>query len=161
MSCFTTLAEVEPRSMTLPELLLSDERRADIVRDCVQLVDSEVARRRGVSGFALRNGYKMVKKLQGGRMIPTAVNDLLPDFATAMEPFHAEYRATGGGSFAQFMRGKEGGLSDALLRITDEKAHHAENRVLKGVYEKLRPTAKKNLDESMPEVTKLIDRHQV
>ncbi len=153
-------AEVEPRPMTLPELLLSDERRTAVVRDCVQLVDAEVARRRGVSGFALRNGYKMVKKLNGGKMIPAAVNDLLPEFADAIEPFHAEYRGATSESFAQYISGREGQLSDALLRITDEKAHHAENRVLKGVYDKLRPTAKRNLDESMPEVTKLIDRHQ-
>ena len=146
--------------MTLPEILLSDERRSEVVQDCVRLIDSEVSRRKGVSGFAIRNGYKMVKKLNGGQMIPAAVNDLLPEFAEAIEPFHSEYRGSTSESFARYISGREGQLSDALLRITDEKAHHAENRVLKGIYDKLRPTAKRNLDDSMPEVTKLIDRHQ-
>ena len=145
--------------MTLPEILLSDERREEVVRDCVNLVDTEVGRRKGVSGFAIRNGYKMVKKLNGGKMIPTAVNDLLPEFAVAIEPFHAAYRSTNSTSFASYISGREGELSDALLSITDEKAQHAQNRVLKGVYDKLRPTAKRNLDESMPEVARLLDRH--
>lgn len=145
--------------MTLPEILLSDERRSEVVQDCVRLVDSEVSRRKGVSGFAIRNGYKMVKKLNGGAMIPGAVNDLLPEFATALEPFHEEYRSSASSSFSSFIRGREGELSNALLAITDEKAQYAQNRVLKGVYDKLRPTAKRNLDESMPAVTELVDRY--
>ena len=145
--------------MTLPEILLSDERRQDVVKDCVQLIDSEVGRRKGVSGFAIRNGYKVVKKLNGGTMIATSVNDLLPDFANAIEPFHAEYRAAGAPSFANHIRGREGELSDALLSITDEKAQYAQNRVLKGMYDKLRPTAKRNLDDSMPAVIQLLDRY--
>lgn len=144
---------------TLPEVLLEDARRQTVVGDCITLIDSEVARRRGVTGLAIKGGYKVVKKLDGGRMLPKAVNDLLPEFADAFEPFHSEFRTGDAASFTTFGVGRESDLANALLAITDGKAEHAKNRVLKKVYFKLRPRAQNNLEESMPAVLQLVDTH--
>jgi hypothetical protein len=145
--------------MTLPEVLLSEDRRQAVVADCVKLIDAEVAKRKGVSGFAIKSGYKMAAKLDGGMMVPKAVNDLLPEFAEAFEPFHAEFREGSAQRFADWASGREDDLANALLGITDEKARHAKNAVLKKVYSKLRPMAQRNLAESIPAVNLLIDRH--
>ena len=51
--------------------------RAAVVADTVQLIDDEVGRKSGMSGMALKAGYKVVQKLKGGRMIPEAVDYLL------------------------------------------------------------------------------------
>ena len=145
--------------MTLPEVLLDESRRETVVTESIALIDSEVAAKRGVTGFAIKSGYKIVKKLDGGKMLPKAVNDLLPEFAAALEPFHAAYRAQAAGNFASFGTGKERELANALLAITDGKAEHAKNAVLKKVYYKLRPSAVTHLIQSMPPVTVMIDRH--
>ena len=145
--------------MTLPDVLLSEEKRAAVVQDCTQLIHREVQRRKGVSGFAIKSGFKVVSKLDGGQMVPKAVNDLLPDFATAIEPFHADFRAGKSESFHAFATGREVEFADALLGITDEKAQHAKNNVLKKLYAKLRPTAQRQLADSIPAVAGLIDRH--
>ncbi len=145
--------------MTLPESLLDPQRRPDVVRDCVALVDSEVERKSGISGFAIKQGYKVVKKLDHGHMVPKAVNDLLPDFAAALEPMHARFRADGRGTFASFMLGKEPEAADSLLAVTDGKAQHAKNAVLKGIYNQLRPTAKRNLEASVGALAGVIDRY--
>ncbi len=145
--------------MTLPEVLLDDERRSSVVTDCVTLLDSEVAKKSGVSGFAIKGGYKVVRRLDGGRMVPKAINDLLPEFCEAWEPFHAEYREGADTSFAGYAAGKETTLGNALLAITDAKAVHARNKVLKKVYTKLRPTALRNIEISLPAVATLVDKY--
>jgi hypothetical protein len=94
-------------------------------------------------------------------MLPNAVNDLLPEFAEAVETFHATYRSSRnpGDTFARYAQGKERAIANALLGITDGKAQHAKNQVLKKVYYKLRPRAESNICESMPAISALIDQH--
>ena len=41
-------------------------------------------------------------------------------------------------------------VADALLGITDEKAKRAKSAMVKGTYEKLRGTAKKNVEAAVP-----------
>ena len=145
--------------MTLPEHLLHPEKKALVVKDCVTLIDHEVAKKSGISGLAIKGGYAVAKKLDGGQMVPKAVNDLLPDFSHALEPFHATFRASGVGTFETWTHGKEGDLAEALLAVTDGKARHAKNKVLKGIYERLRPSAKRNLEASIGALAAVMDKH--
>lgn len=151
---------METSEKTLPEYLLDDARRELVVKDCVGLIDGEVQKKKGVSGFAIRGAYKVVKRLDGGRMIPKATNDLLPDFAKALEPFHKAFRDGGRqGSFRSFAAGREGEFAEALLAVTDGKAEHAKNAVMRKLYFKLRPRAKRDLEGSIPGVTEVMDKH--
>jgi len=145
--------------MRLPDHVLNEELRPRVVADCERLLDAQVAAKRGVSGFAIRSGFKVVKRMDGGRFVTKAINDLLPEFTEAMEPFHADYRDSESASFASFIRGKESALALALLAVTDGKARHAKNAVLKSVYNKLRPAAQRNIEAAVPELAALIDKH--
>ena len=145
--------------MTLPESLLTPEKKPLVVKDCVSLIDSEVSKKSGFSGLAIKGGYAVVKKLDGGQMVPKAVNDLLPDFTEALEPYHAQHRQAGGPSFEAWSRGHEPELAEALLAVTDGKAKHAKHKTLKSIYEKLRPTAKRNLEASIGALAAVLDRH--
>ena len=62
---------------TLADVLLTDENRPRLVRACVTLIDAEVADKRGVSGLAIKAGFKTVKAVKPG-IIPD-VTDLLLD----------------------------------------------------------------------------------
>ncbi len=145
--------------MTLPELLLDEQRRREVVADSERVLDEEVASKSGVTGLAIKGGFKVVKKLDGGRMIPNAINDLLPDFCEAWEPHHAEYRGGDAESFEAYSHGREETLANALLAITDARAAHAENKVLKKVYAKLRPMGVKQIIAALPRVTRLVDKY--
>ena len=145
--------------MSLPEQVLTDELRPLVVADCAKLLGDQVAAKRGVSGFAIRSGFKVVKRMDGGRFVPKAIDDLLPEFTEAMEPLHAEYRASDSASFARFIQGRESELAMALLAVTDGKAVHAKNAVLKSVYNKLRPAAQRNIEAAIPDLAVLIDKH--
>jgi hypothetical protein len=146
--------------MSLPEVLLNPDHRQAVVADCVALVDEEVRKKKGVVGLMIGGGYKVVRSLDGGKMVPKLVFDLLPEFAAAFEPFHADFRSRETPkTFVEFASPKAADLAEALLAITDGKAKHAKNAVLKKVYENLRPTAKRNIEEAMPGICRVVDKH--
>lgn len=134
--------------------------RAAVVADTVQLIDDEVGRKSGMSGMALKAGYKVVQKLKGGRMIPEAVDYLLDAFTGALSPLYDTFLAQDAiSTFEAFIRRHEQEASDALLHITDARAERSDNKVLRSTYEKLRGQAEKHVKEAVPGVGRIIDRH--
>ncbi len=139
---------------------LAEANRDVIIRDSVRLIDQEVSSKGGITGLALKGGYKVVKKLRGGRMIEDAVDHLLDDFTAALDPIYQEYVVDEEvGSFAGFLQPRTSEAADALLGVTDTKIKRAENRVIIKTYEKLRPQAKKHVEDALPGVGRLIDEH--
>ena len=139
---------------------LNEVERTVVIDDTVRLIDDEVRRKSGMTGLALKGGYKVVKKLRGGRMIEDAVDHLLDDFTAALAPMYEAYvESDDEASFEQYLSRHRDEAADALLGITDEKAKQAENRLLIKTYEKLRGQAKKHVIEALPGVGRLIDKH--
>src|SRR5919198_4629470 len=64
---------------TLQEILLTEDRRPQVVDDCEQLIDNEVAGKNGASGLAIKASYKIVKAVRPD-MIRHASDKLLTDF---------------------------------------------------------------------------------
>ena len=50
-------------------------------------------------------------------------------------------------------------VADALLSVTDAKAKNSKSGVVRGTYEKLRGSAKKNVEEAVPALAKLLKKH--
>jgi len=144
-------------TQTLEQILLDPARRPAVVSDLADLVDSEVASRSGVSGAVVKTGYAAARKLRPS-IVPNLVDKLLGEFAAALEPFHAEYRAGAGGDFGDFLAGRPE-AADALLRVTDERAGRSSSAPLKAAYGKLRPHAERNVRDALPQLGRLIDKH--
>ena len=138
---------------------LANVDRSDVIRDTETLIDEEVARKSGVTGLALKGGYKVVKKLKGGRMISFAIDKLLDDFTEALDPVYTSFLDSDETTFEKYIGGHTDTAADALLDITDKRAERAENRVIQKTYSKLRGTAKNHVVEALPGVGRLIDRH--
>ncbi|MEU4251113.1 hypothetical protein AB0F15_27260 [Amycolatopsis sp. NPDC026612] len=143
---------------TLKEILLDSGRRPAVVSDFETLVDAEVSDKGGVSGAVVKTGFAAVKKIKPG-IIPSAVDTLLPDFASALEPFYGDYRAKGGNDFGAYLSSRSDEASDALLSVTDTRAEKSSRDSIKKVYGKLRPNGKKNVEEALPRLGQLIDKH--
>ena len=143
---------------TLKEILLDSGRRPAVVSDFETLVDAEVSDKGGVSGAVVKTGFAAVKKIKPG-IIPSAVDTLLPDFASALEPFYGDYRAKGGNDFGAYLSSRSDEASDALLSVTDGRAEKSSRDSIKKVYGKLRPNGKKNVEEALPRLGQLIDKH--
>ncbi|RSM66332.1 hypothetical protein DMH03_04230 [Amycolatopsis sp. WAC 01376] len=143
---------------TLKEILLDSSRRPAVVSDFENLVDAEVSDKGGVSGAVVKTGFAAVKKIKPG-IIPAAVDTLLDDFTGALEPFYGDYKAKGGNDFGAYLVGRSDEASDALLSVTDSRADKSSRDSIKKVYSKLRPNGKKNVEEALPRLGQLIDKH--
>lgn len=143
--------------MKLADVLLQDGKRPQVIDDCAAFLDDEVAAKKGVAGLAIKGGYAVIKKLKPG-IIAEAFDSLLDDFVDRLEPFFGESQRAGQ-RFVQFAPPRAGDIAEALLDITDTRAKRAENKVMLRTYQKLRPFAKKNVEQAVPGIGRLIDKH--
>lgn len=143
---------------TLKEILLDSSRRPTVVTDLETLVDAEVSDKGGVSGAVIKTGFAAVKKVKPG-IIGSAVDSLLDDFTAQLEPFYADFKSQGGGDFGTYLSGRGDQAADALLSVTDARAETSSRDSIKKVYGKLRPNGKKNVEEALPRLGQLIDKH--
>ena len=140
---------------TLGEIL--EARKPEVVDDCLNLIDAEVDDKGGLSGFAIKAGYKTVKGVKPG-FIKQAVTDLLPEFATALDPIYQEAK-TNGTPVGDFFKSNPSRVADSLLAITDAKAERSKSGVVKGTYDKLRGTAKKNVEAAVPRLGTMVQKY--
>jgi hypothetical protein len=143
---------------TLKDLLQEPAKRRAIVDDCARLVDEEVSAKGGLSGLAIKGAYAVVKAIKPG-MVRDACEHLIDEFVEKLEPYWADHKAKGSGTFVAFLSPKSTEVANALLGVTDRKAARAKNPTIKKAYEKLRPTGVKNVESAVPGVAKIIERH--
>ena len=142
--------------MGLSDSLKDPAKKTAIVDDCLTLIDQEVSDKGGFSGIAVKAGYAAVKGIKPG-FVKGAVEHLLPDFAEKLDPLWVEALKTS--SPASYMVSNKGKVADALLEVTDERARKSNKGTVKGAYEKLRGSAKKNVEEAVPRLAKLLEKH--
>lgn len=146
---------------TLTARLIDEKsKRPRILTDCEKLIDDEVSSKGGLSGLAIKAAYKVVCAVKPG-IIRESMDMLLDDFVKRLEPFYADHRKAGASpaQFGDSLSRRAGEVADALLGITDDRARKAKNATLKGAYEKLRPQAKKHVEEAIPRVGRTLSPH--
>jgi hypothetical protein len=142
---------------TLSEALSSDSRKSVVVDDCVALIDAEVSDKGGLTGLAIKAGYKTIQGVKPG-FVRAVVVDLLPEFADALDPLYQEAKGSGR-NVKDYFNANATRAADALLTITDEKAKRSRSGMVKGTYEKLRGSAKKNVEAAVPRLAAMIEKH--
>jgi hypothetical protein len=142
--------------MSLADAINEPSKKSAVVADCCKLVEEEVADKGGISGFAVKAGYRAVKGIKPG-FIAEVVEKLLPEFASSLDPIWEEGKNAGNAS--NHFTSHRAKVADALLSVTDEKAKHAKSAVVRSTYETLRGSAKKNVEEAVPRLAKLLEKH--
>ena len=142
--------------MGISSALKDENKKGVVVDDAVKLVDAEVASKSGISGFAVRKGYDAIKSIKPG-FVREAVEKLLPDMAVKVEPIWEEGKKAG--QPKAHLEKNKSRVADALLSVTDEKVQHAKSGVVKSTYSMLRGSAKKNVEEAVPRLADLIQKH--
>ena len=132
-------------------------KRRAIIDDAAQLLDAEVAEKRGLSGLAVKAAFKAVKGVSP-RMIPMSIDALLDDFCDAVDPFWAECQSSGAAP-RPFFGQRAAAVANALLQITDARARRSKQRILKGAYAKLRGQAANHITVAMPRLADLISHN--
>ena len=141
---------------SLKEQLGSGEKRQQVIEDAIKVLDAEVADKGGLTGLAVKGGYKVVQGVRPG-FVRDVVTGLLDEFLEAMDPLYQEAKQKGRPAGA-FLLENKGRMAEGLLAVTDRKAQRAEG-MLKKAYEKLRPLAKGQVEAAAPRLSQLLEKH--
>ncbi|QOV21739.1 DUF6918 family protein [Anabaenopsis elenkinii] len=142
--------------MGLTEQLLTANKKAMLIDDCCQMIDRQLASKSGISGIALKTAFTALKGVNPG-YIPYIVEQLLPQFLTALDPLWTE--GTAKGDPASHLIASRSETADAMLSITDARIKHTKRQIVKGTYEKFRSSAKKHVEEAVPDLANIVDKH--
>ncbi len=142
---------------SLKEQLGTGEKRSQVIEDAIKVLDAEVADKGGLTGLAVKGGYKVVQGVRPG-FVRDIVTGLLDDFLEAMDPLYQEAKQKGRPAGAYLQENKSR-VAEALLGVTDRKAQRADNGMLKKAYEKLRPLAKGQVESAAPRLGQLLEKH--
>ena len=143
---------------TLHDILLAPDTKPAVVADCLKLIEQEVAGKSGVSGTAVKLAYKTAKSFASGYLQST-VESLLPDLVDQLEPFWADYAASGASGFGDYLAKRGDEVSEALLSITDERAAGSGRAVIVKAYRAVRGSAAKHVTAALPAVGTLVQRY--
>jgi len=142
----------------LTERLGTEPTRAKVIEECVTLIDNQVKAKGGVSGLAIRASYTTIKAIKK-KFVPEVVDGMLDDWLGKLQPHHDKWAAGGGGSFAEFLIARSDDVAEDLLSVTDARAEKTTHTTAKKMYMKMRPSAKKNVVEALPELSRLLEKH--
>lgn len=143
---------------TLASLLLTETNRPLLVDACCSLIDSEVRGKKGLKGQMIKMAYKTVTTVKR-RFVPEVVDALLDDWVSELEPhYEAHVALDDGKAFQAYVAANADGVSESLLKVTDRRAQVTSHKRVKGLYLKLRPSAKANVVEAVPRLAEIVDR---
>jgi len=142
----------------LSDALNDPNKRKAIVDDGVKVIEEEVRSKSGFRGMAIKAGFKTVKAIRPG-IIGMALDHLMPEFATQIDPFYDEWKASGSGTLRDYFTRRDADIANALLSITDQRSRGAQNRTMKKAYDKLRPQGLEHTKAAIPRLAGLVERH--
>jgi hypothetical protein len=139
---------------SLVEQLGKEPVRAQVVADCVELIDAQVKQK----GFVIKSAYATIKAIKK-RFVPEVVDGLLDDWLGKLQPHHDKWSAAKQSSFADYVIARSDDVAEDLLSVTDARAQRTSHTTAKKMYQRMRDSAKKNVVEAIPELSRMIERH--
>jgi len=143
---------------TLRQTLLAPDTQPQVVADCQQMIQQEISDKSGISGTAVKLAYKTVNTFAPGH-VNHMVESLLPEMVDQLEPFWADFNASGGAEFGDYLskRGEE--VSEALLSVTDARAAASSRPTITKAYGSVRGSATKHVTAALPQVGVLVQKY--
>jgi hypothetical protein len=145
---------------TLQEILLAPDTQPQVASDCYTLIEQEVAEKSGVSGTAVKLAYKTVTTFMPGH-VRQMVDSLLPGMVDQLEPYWADFNASGGSEFGDYLAKRGDEVSQALLSVTDARAAASGRPTIIKAYGAVRGGAVKHVEAALPHVGELVAKYAV
>jgi hypothetical protein len=142
----------------LEEILLTPDTRPKVVAGCYQLLEQQIAETSGISGAAVKLAYKTVNAFRPGH-IRHMVEVLLPQLVDKLEPYWADFSASGGAGFGVYLAKHGEGVSQALLSVTDAHAAASGRPTVIKAYGGVRGSALKHVEAALPHVGDLVTKY--
>ena len=143
---------------TLQDILLAPENQPHVIADCLKLIEQEVSAKSGVSGTTVKLAYKTANTFASG-YIQSTVESLLPDMVTALEPFWADFSASGAADFGDYLVKRGDEVAEALLAVTDERAKVSQRPTILKAYGAVRGGAPKHIMAALPNLGALVQKY--
>jgi hypothetical protein len=140
---------------TLQEILLAPEVKPHVVADCNALIEREVSEKSGISGTAVKLAYKTANTFAPGH-VRKMVGTLLPGMADNLQPFWADFLASGGADFGDYLAKRGDEVAEAMLAVTDARAAASGRPVIVRAYRSVRGSATKHIQAALPQVGDLV-----
>jgi len=144
--------------VSLPEILLAPDTRPLVIADSLALIKAELADKTGIPGNAVKLAYKTVSSIAPG-YVREIVESMLPVVADTLQPYWAEFWASGGSEFGDYLakRGEE--VAESLLVITDAMAAGSARAVVVTAYRTVRGHAPRHIETALPQVGDLVQKY--
>jgi hypothetical protein len=142
---------------TLQEILTPD-RAPNFVVDCQALIDGEVDAKGGLSGTAVKAAYKVVTAFAPGYYTQT-LQAITPDMIDELAPFWADFLASGGADFGDYLAKRGDEVSEAMLAVTDHMAEVSGRATIVKAYKMVRGSAGKNIEAALPNLGAMIQKY--
>lgn len=139
---------------SLVERLGTEPNRPSVIADCVAMIDNQVKSK----GLAIRAAYATVKAIKRG-FVRETVDGLLDEWLGKLQPHFDKWSAAKSGSFAEFLVARSDDVAEDLLSVTDGKAETTKHTTAKKMYVKMRPGAKRNVIEAIPELANTVEKY--
>jgi hypothetical protein len=143
---------------TLQEMLLAPDVQPKVLTDVLALVDNELASKSGVSGTAVKVAFKAVTAFAPGYYQET-VAGLIPDMAYQLDPFWADFQASGSADFGDYLVKRGDEVSAALLEVTDEMARESGRATVVKAYGAVRKGAGKHIEAALPNLGAMVQKY--
>jgi hypothetical protein len=144
---------------TLQELLLTPEKAPHLIADTQALVDGEIASK-GITAAPIKAAYKAVKSFAPG-YYQEAVGNMLPGMVYQLEPYWADFTASGGADFGDYLAKRGDEVSESLLAVTDDMASKSGRGAVVKAYQMVRGSASKNIETALPALGALVQKYAV
>lgn len=105
---------------TVEKILLTPEVRSKVITDSQELIEQEISDKSGISGTTVKLAYKTARTFVPG-YLQSVLEPLLPDMAGKLEPYLADFTASGASVFRDYLVKRGDEVSEALLSVTDSR----------------------------------------
>lgn len=139
---------------SLVEQLGKEPLRPQVVADCVDLIDAQVKQK----GFVIKSAYATIKAIKK-RFVPEVVDGLLDDWLEKLQPHYDRWAVAKQGTFSDHVIARSDDVAEDLLSVTDARAQKTSHTTAKKMYLRMRDSAKRNVVEAIPELSRMIERH--
>ena len=149
----------ETAPQALSDLLLDDARRPQVVSEIVELIESQVAARRGLAGAGMKTALAMAKKARPD-MLTVVVERVLPEFCETLQPYYTEFLESGESDFVGYVESRRDEIGQQMLAVIDARTERSQNQSVKSMYKRLRGSAGDELVNIAPKLASLVERYR-